>query len=175
MDFREGNPHRLYSCTLFHSSCFADDEDKKVTRDDSIRMVKEGYKQTLIDKQVPATFANDNQEKFSADILRMKEIALKTPDEGIIAVLEGMKKRPDRCILLKDDIIPFLLIAGKKDNLIPLEVSQKVVSAGSNVKLEVLEESGHMGFIEEKEKSLRILDDFFKNVLPDQKSHVKDL
>ncbi len=162
--FRESHQDRLYSCTLFHSGCFADDADKIAKRDEDVRMVEEGNKQILIERHVPLTFAKENQDSFAADIFRLKEMALKTPDEGIIAVLNGMKKRHDRCILLKDELIPFLIIAGKKDNFIPLEVSRKIASMGSNIKLEVLENSGHIGFIEEKEESLQILDNFFKNI-----------
>lgn len=162
--FRENYQHRLYSFTLFHSTCLADDDEKRAKRDDDIKMVSEGNKQFLVERHVPMTFAVENQEQFSDDILRIKEIAMKTPDQGIIAVLCGMKRRPDRCILLRDELIPFLIIAGGKDNFIPLELSQRIASMGSNLKLEVLENSGHMGFIEESERSLQILDDFFRSI-----------
>ena len=99
---------------------------------------------------------------FSGEIERAKEIASRTPDEGIYSILNGMKERPDRCELLRDDKIPLLIIAGKKDNYIPYEVVQKIQRMATNLEVLDLENSGHMGFIEEREKSVKLLSKFFE-------------
>ncbi len=162
--FRESHQDRLLSYVLFHSSCFADNEEKQHSRDEDIKRVKDGRKKEIVEHHVPKTFAPDNIPDFTAEISRLKKIAMESPDEGIIAILQGMKKRPDRCALLKDDIVPLLVITGRKDNFIPVEISHKIESMGASIDLAILERSGHMGFIEEKERSAEILRNFFKEV-----------
>jgi pimeloyl-ACP methyl ester carboxylesterase len=94
------------------------------------------------------------------------EIAKKIPDSGIIAMLRGMMLRPDRKELLEEGTLPVLWIFGKGDRYISYEKITQAVRPSANVKREVLEHSGHMGFIEEKERSLRILADFADTLRP---------
>ncbi len=162
MAFRENHQERLFSYTLFHSTCFADNQEKKENRNREIEMIKEGKKELIVNTNIPKGFANDNHEKFSSEIENAKSIARTNSNEGIIALLKGMKKRIDRCALLKDDKIPLLLISGEKDNHIPVEVMQSIANMGANVEISFLPESGHMGFIEEPERSLEILTGFFR-------------
>ena len=73
-----------------------------------------------------------------------------------------MKGRPNRCSLLIDEKVPFLIIAGKKDNYIPYEMIETIKQIGTNLEVKILENSGHMGFVEEPEESCRILSDFVR-------------
>ncbi|MCK4699361.1 MAG: alpha/beta hydrolase, partial [Bacteroidales bacterium] len=77
--------------------------------------------------------------------------------EGIVAVLNGMINRPDRSDILTGTSLPFLWILGKKDNYIPYEVIVKKVEMPKHGKLITLKNSGHMGFVEEKKKSLNAI------------------
>jgi pimeloyl-ACP methyl ester carboxylesterase len=161
MAFREVFHQYLCSFVLFHSTCFADTPEKVENRNREIELVKNGKKEALINVNIPRGFASDNLERLKDQLEWAKEIASRTEGEGIISLLNGMKGRPDRCELLKDDIVPMMLIAGMKDNYIPFEAMQKIKKLGANVHLETLENSGHMGFIEETEKSAGILKSFF--------------
>ena len=150
------------SCVLFHSSCFADTEEKKANRNREIDLVREGKKNVLVNTNIPMAFADDNLEEFSEELERAKSIAADTDEDGIIANLNGMKSRPDRCHLFNRGNIPYLLIAGKKDNYIPFDAARKMADSGKHIELAVLENSGHMGFIEEREKASGILREFFE-------------
>jgi len=57
-------------------------------------------------------------------------------------------------------MVPMLWILGAHDNHIPCEEMKKRVTLSSDSELVVLENSGHMGFIEEEEKSANLLIDF---------------
>ncbi len=162
--FREAHPEMLYSYTLFHSTCFADSEEKKVSRGREIELVKQGKKQLIVNINIPKSFANDNHKRLSADIERAMHIAALTPGNGIIALLNGMMERPDRCRLLKENQIPLLIIGGKKDNYIPFSKLEELQVMGSDVKLVPLENSGHMGFIEEPAKAAAVLHDFISHI-----------
>ncbi|MFW6104150.1 MAG: alpha/beta fold hydrolase [Bacteroidota bacterium] len=93
---------------------------------------------------------------------RAQGFALKAPEEGIIANLKGMMKRPDRSSLVKHTEKPFLLIAGKKDNFIDYDTVIPKIELPGKGELVALEHSGHIGFIEEKQKSLDVIKAFIK-------------
>ena len=105
-----------------------------------------------------------NHEKFADSIELAKRIALSTPDEGIILALEGMKVRPDRTDVLASSTDPVLIIAGRQDNYIPFEVYEKHFDLASDTEVLILENSGHMGFVEEKELALSGIRDFLSRI-----------
>ncbi len=94
----------------------------------------------------------DNVYLMPGEVEKARCIALESSDQGIIALLHGMKARPDRTAVLKDPSLPLLLIGGMKDNYIPAEVFEKLVALAPHAQVLRLKESGHMGFIEEPEK-----------------------
>lgn len=160
--YRENYQDKLLSCVLFHSTCFADTPEKKVNRDREIKLILEGKKELIVNTNIPKAFADDNLEIMADKVEYAKKIALGNPDNGIISLLKGMRSRPERCTLFLDEKVPLLLIAGKKDNYIPFELMEKINNLGTNIELKVLENSGHMGFMEEPGKSAEILSTFFQ-------------
>jgi pimeloyl-ACP methyl ester carboxylesterase len=162
--FEDFYPETTIGFVLFHSHGLKDPEDKKINRNREIELVKAGKKQQFININIPNAFASDHLEEFADQIDRARRIALATPDEGIIQALEGMKIRPDRRDVLKASTDPVLIIAGKKDNYIPWEVYEEHFNLASQTDVIILENSGHMGFIEEKEKSLEGIRQFLNKI-----------
>lgn len=145
---------------LFHSTPFGDTEEKKANRDREIDIVKQGRQQVLFTTNVPKGFANDNLSHLENKVKWAIEVATKTKPEGIIALLEGLKARPDRQQLLKSTTRPILYILGKKDNYIPFDVMYSVAQRSINGEILTLKNSGHMGFIEEQGICLEALASF---------------
>lgn len=160
--YREKYYEKLYSCVLFHSTCYSDTPEKKENRKREINLITEGKKELIINTNIPRAFADDNLDILREEVEFAKKIGRENPDQGIISLLNGMRSRPERCPLLIDDKIPLLLIAGQKDNYIPMEVMEKMLGLGTNVELKILKNSGHMGFMEEPGVSGNILMDFYK-------------
>jgi pimeloyl-ACP methyl ester carboxylesterase len=152
--FEDFYPEVTIGFGLFHSHALADPEEKKSDRDREIALVRAGKKKQFITVNVTKAFATDNHARFADKIEWAKRIALATSDEGIIHALEGMKTRPDRRDVLRNASDPLLIVAGKKDNYIPFEVYEQHFNLSPHTDILVLEDSGHMGFIEEREKSL---------------------
>ena len=152
--FLELFPECLSGLSLFHSQPLADSNEAIENRKREIKMVENGKKDLIYTVNIPKAFAADNLEKFSEQVDSAKEIARDIPGEGIIAVLNGMIDRLDRSDILVRTSLPFLLILGKKDNYIPYEAIVKKIELPKHGKLITLENSGHMGFIEEKKRSL---------------------
>ena len=90
----------------------------------------------------------------------LREQVFITEDDGIIALLNGMIERPDRNALLQQSTVPQLFILGRKDGYIPAEAAEKMVAAHPRAQVVWLENSGHMGFLEEPEACAQALLEF---------------
>jgi pimeloyl-ACP methyl ester carboxylesterase len=149
---------------LFHSQPFADTPETLEKRKREIDIVKTGKKNLMYPENVTRMFAASNLEKFAGALQKSKDIASLIPGEGIIAVLNGMMYRPSRLSYMEEGNVPCLWILGKMDNYIPCDLIQTRVKLPSNAKVVVLTNSGHLGFVEEEELSVRVLTDFVKKL-----------
>ena len=158
--FADNYAHKLLGFSFFHSSAYSDTDEKINNREREITLVKQGKKDLLFNTNIPKIFADENLIKFSPVIEKIKKNALQITDEGIIATLKGMMQRPDRTNVLRNTKVPVLYFIGAKDNFIPVPVALKQAELSNKIKAVVLQNSGHMGFIEEKDKSVRELSVF---------------
>lgn len=153
-------PGRLNGFALFHSHPFADSEQVREKRQGEIDLVRQGRQKEIFDVNVPKLFADDNLQAFSPQVEWVRGIAESTPGEGIIANLRGMMERPDRSGLVEDTSKSFRMLAGKKDKYINYQTVVPRIPIPENGRLITLENSGHLGFIEEKARSVKIFRDF---------------
>jgi len=160
MAFASLYSERLDGYVLFHSTCFADTQEKKVNRNREISLVLCGRKRQIINVNIPKAFADENIGKLDEKVKRAQEIAYQNEDPGIVALLRGMKNRADHSLTLSDSSLPLMLIGGMKDNYIPFEVFEKLGAMAPHAYVLKLGESGHMGFVEEPETSSRALIEF---------------
>lgn len=144
----------LESFCLFHSSPNADTEEKKANRKREIELIIQGKKEQICKASIPNTFSNRNLDKFAHEVERVTLIACKTPDHGIIAALEAMMNRPDRNHILKALNMPKVSIIGKDDNFIPMKAAREIARKNDLTPF-VLQTSGHMGFIEQRQECLK--------------------
>lgn len=153
-------PQFVNGIGLFHSTPAADSEEKKLARDKNIHFVNQFGADKFTKVLIPNLFANSlNQEQINSAL----NIAQSSTKEGIINALTAMKNRPDRTSLLKSSSLPNLIIAGKNDTLIPYQSLITLASQMPMVQLNILNNSGHMGFSEETELSLNILSHYLNN------------
>lgn len=164
--FLELFPEYLSGYCLFHSHPFPDSPEAIEKRLREIAIVKAGKKELMYPENVTRMFATSNLPGCQEALQRSKEIASRIPGEGIIAVLNGMMKRPSRLLLMEKGKIPCLWILGSMDNYIPCEQTLTRVNLPPNAKAVILENSGHIGFIEETDRSVMIIKDFVLNFLP---------
>ncbi|TDW45982.1 pimeloyl-ACP methyl ester carboxylesterase [Flavobacterium sp. 270] len=157
--YAELYPDNIEKLVLLNSSSKEDSAEKKLNRTRAIKAVKQNYV-NFVSLAIGNLFSENNRTRLADDIEKVKEQALKTPLQGIVASLEGMKIRKDREALLKKDLFPVLLILGKKDPVLNYEESLSQIE-NTTVKL-VSFEDGHMSQIENKEELKPVLLDFIK-------------
>ncbi len=155
---------RLEGFGLFHSTAGADTEEKKAARRKSIDFIKKNGADAFLDTQPAHLFAAQTQENNPTLITLFRKSYTQFTSAALIAYYEAMMARPDRTAVLKESKVPVLFVLGESDNLIPLEptLQQAAMPAISTVK--VLSNSGHMGMLEEPEKTNQVLEDFLSDI-----------
>lgn len=158
--FAELYPQKLQKLVLLNSTSKEDSPEKKLNRTRAIKAVKQNYV-NFVSLAIANLFSENNRTRLANEIEKVKTEALKTPLQGIVASLEGMKIRKDRESLLKQNLFPVLLILGKKDPVLNYDES---ISQIKNTTAELVSfEDGHMSQIENKEELKKALLDFFNN------------
>lgn len=143
--FMEAYQDYVKGFCLMNSTALEDNDERKANRDRAIEAVKKNHK-TFVNMSIANLFAPDNRERFANEIELVKQEALQTPVQGIIAALEGMKIRPNREFILENTKFKILLILGRKDPV--LEYNTLINrSYSSNVEIAVFPD-GHMSHIE---------------------------
>lgn len=148
---------RLDSITLLSSFANADSKEKCDRRRREIELVKAG-KKSMMARLVPhAGFAPQNVKRLKDSVEDMEELIMITEDEGVIAILGGMIERKDRDEQLRQSSVPHMFILGRHDYYIPMEQAEEIERTHPEARIVWLEESGHMGFIEEPEKCAKAI------------------
>jgi pimeloyl-ACP methyl ester carboxylesterase len=153
-------PEKVERFVLFHSSVYADTDEKKKNRLREIEFIENGKLELIVNTNLPNTFATENLDKFSNEIDILKQHAKTHNPKGVCAILRGMMERPDGQELVKNFAKPMLFIFGEKDNYIPVEVAKKMLMLNPEINVKWLSDSGHMGFVEEQEFSTGFLLNF---------------
>jgi pimeloyl-ACP methyl ester carboxylesterase len=154
-------PENVRGLILMNSTSKADSDERKANRNRAIKAVKKDYT-TFIRLSIANLFSPDNRERLIDEIEKVKTEALKTPLQGVVASLEGMKIRKDREVLLHLTPYPKMLILGKNDPVLNYEDSLDQIEDAA-VKL-VTFPDGHMSHIENKDELKTVLLEFFKGV-----------
>ncbi len=160
--FAERYPERLDGVVLLSSTPNPDSEKKREDRLREIALVRAGKKEALAHVAPAAGFAAENRSRMQEAIEELEEQVFLTEEEGIVALLNGMRERPDRNEMLRRLPLPQLFILGKRDDYIPLEVAESLVASHPQAEVCWLENSGHMGFLEEPERVAEALLRFLK-------------
>ncbi|HAH54464.1 MAG TPA: alpha/beta hydrolase [Flavobacterium sp.] len=159
--FAELYPEKIRGLVLLNSTSKADSEERKDNRNRAIKAVKKDYT-TFVRLSITNLFSEENREILTDEIEKVKIEALKTPLQGIVASLEGMKNRKDREVLLHLSPYPKMLILGEKDPVLIYETALEQIK-NTAVKF-VTFPDGHMSHIENREELKDVLLGFFKSV-----------
>lgn len=159
--FAELYADNVKGIVLLNSTSRADSDERKTNRDRAIKAVKQNYT-NFVRLSIANLFSENNRERLTQEIENVKIEALKTPLQGIVASLEGMKIRKDREVILHFAAYPILLVLGRNDPVLNYEESIEQIE-GTAVKLLTFPD-GHMSAIENKDDLKNSLLAFFKSI-----------
>lgn len=159
LQFAAENEVLLEGLVLFHSHANADTDEAKENRRRTINIVNQN-RAGFIKQFIPDLFDPKHVEKYTVQIQKLQDTAALMTPEAIIAALSGMRDRPSQLQYLLLSEIPVLFIIGKQDSRMPYNqvMAQAVIPSHSEILL--LEDVGHMGYIEAPGKTMQVLKHF---------------
>ncbi len=152
--------NRIKGIGLIHSTAFADDEEKKHSRNKALAFIKKQGAEKFVSSFVPPLFTPSNRLLFEKEIENAVAQAMQSSQAGLIAFTQAMRDRKARISVLEEYKGPKLLIAGTEDGAVKIESSRLQTHAFSTYY--ELEGVGHMGQVERKTEVIEILQRFFR-------------
>ena len=156
--------NHLNAFGLFHSSAFADSNEKIAARRKSIENINQHGAFEFLKTAIPNLFAQQNRDDRPELIDEQLASLHNFLPEALVSYYEAMIQRPDRTDVLLKATIPVLFILGKYDTAIPLEDGLKQCHLPEKSYFHILYQSGHMGMLEEPENCNQFLNNFLLNV-----------
>lgn len=156
-------PNHVSALGLFHSTAFADSEEKKATRWKGIDFIRQHGSFEFLRTTSPNLFSGNTKAKKPDEVTEFIGGLSNFSPTALVSYYEAMIKRPERTEVLKDSHLPILFIMGEHDMAVPLQDSLKLCYLPEKAYIHILHESGHMGMLEESEKSNWILDNFLSD------------
>lgn len=158
--FAETYSSTLKGLGLFHSTAFADTDEKRINRDKTIKFLEDFGVAIFAQSFVPPLFNEESRSKYAEEIANITKVAKNTDPLAVIETTKAMRDRKDRSALLAQLEIPVLYIIGKEDGAVPFEMSMQQCGLPKNSVVHILENCGHMGMVEKKIETIKAIDGF---------------
>ena len=162
--FAEKFPDYLKSLTLFFSTYFPDDAEKKEQRIKSYRIIKDAFAH-YARAGVPNLFNPNERDVLEGKIETALEVALSTNNLGALACVKGMVERTDKKHILETLECKILVFAGKHDNAVKTDITINNLPDRTNIKSYVLD-CGHNGHWEKPSICAEIINTELLHHLP---------
>ncbi len=150
-------PENLEGLGLIHSSIYADNEEKKQNRLREIEIIKQGKLNIVVANMLPNLIAEQNKPVVEKTLNLLVERAKGFDPNGVIAVLNGMRLRPEHKI---DAALPTLLVGSDSDNFISVEAYNKMAQENPSIQFEMILGCGHASFLEKPGECSEIVQSF---------------
>lgn len=146
--YAEKYPKYLAGLGLFHSTAFADSEEKKSTRDRTVKFLEKHGSPKFIESFIPNMYNEQFKKRNAVYINKQLEDNKKLPAKALILATKAMKQRPDRTKVLKTLEVPILKVIGKQDAFIPFKDNLAQISMIKRPYIVIIDHIAHAGMME---------------------------
>lgn len=160
----EKYPNLVSAFGLFHSSAYADSDEKKVVRRKGIEFISQHGAFEFLKTSTPNLFSPNSKEQIPDSIEQLINSGHNFSPTALVSYYEAMMQRPDRTEILRKAAVPVLFIMGEYDNAIPLQDGLEQCHLPEKSYIHILRKSGHMGMLEEKDRCNEILEKFLLEI-----------
>ena len=155
----EKNPEMIRGLCLLNSTATSDDNSRKKLRERANKMAQINLP-NIVRMSFINLFSEKSKEIFNSEIELALSEALQTSLQGYSACQEGMRIRPNRLSVLKNNHFKKLFILGEKDPVLP--VNKGIKEAEETQSKTVVLSGGHMSHIENSDKLIKVLNTFIR-------------
>jgi pimeloyl-ACP methyl ester carboxylesterase len=158
--FAEKYPDQLKAFGLFHSTAYADSEEKKTARRKGIEFIQKYGSHEFLKQSIPNLFSEQFRQEHPEIPAELIERYNNFKPESLVSYSNAMMTRTDRTHVLRDSKKAVLFIIGERDNAVPLDHSLQQSHLPELCYIHILENAAHMGMFEAKDRSNDIINDF---------------
>ena len=162
----EKYPGKLNGLGLFHSSAYADSEEKKQVRQKGIDFIGEHGAFEFLKTSTPNLFSAKTRDERPELIDELLASLRNFSGDALVLYYRAMMQRPDRTAVLREAAVPVLFIMGEHDSAIPLKDMLEQSHLPGKAYIHTLHQSGHMGMLEEAVKANQILKNYILELDP---------
>ncbi|RYZ56371.1 MAG: alpha/beta hydrolase [Sphingobacteriales bacterium] len=163
--FAEKYPEMMNTICLFHSSSYADTEEKIGTRKKAIQFIKQNGSLKFLEQATPNLFSDHTKQQRPELVPEIIDRYSNFNPNSLVHYYEAMIQRPDRSEILRKIAKPVLIIAGDHDTAVPPKHSLEQSYLPELSYFQALKNSGHMGMLEEPGESNQVLGEFLNGTL----------
>jgi pimeloyl-ACP methyl ester carboxylesterase len=145
---------------LFHSTAYADSEEKKESRTKVLKFIDDNGVLAFTSNFIQPLFANPEHPAISF----VKSISIKSEDAAVKGYTIAMRDRPDLTETIKNTLKPVLLIGGESDKAIPFETLEQQAKLNVHCTFRKLHNVAHMGMFERKDECVEIVRAFLLQI-----------
>ena len=149
----EKKPQAFAGLGLFHSTAYADSDEKKQSRTKAIEFIDKNGVLAFTSNFIQPLFTNPAHP----DIQTVKRITAKSSTEAVKGYTLAMRDRPDRTHVLSSFSKPVLFIGGVKDGGIPADSIRKQATLSAKADVHILDDVAHMGMFEKPRETENIV------------------
>lgn len=158
--FAEKYPSLLTGFGLFHSTAFADNDEKKATRRKGIAFIREHGAFAFLETATPKLFSEKTKNEKPELVTELLDSLRDFSADALIAYYEAMIQRPDRTAVLKNATVPVLFIIGSDDTAIPAQDMLQQSHLPRVAAIHLLQDTGHLGMLEKPGEATNHLSNF---------------
>lgn len=163
-------PNSLSGLGLVHSHCFEDSEEKKSNRRKVIDFVEAHGIERWLPDMAESLLRSDQKPKAELLAQAFSFIESVQP-ESVIAGQRAMLEKRDRSAVLRSIRVPVWIAGGVYDSHLTFDRVLEMAIMPEQVQITKLQESGHLGMVEERELFIKELNDYLDWVRTEPKAH----
>lgn len=148
--------------SLFHSTAYADTEERKLSRNKVIEFVSRHGVTPFVESFIPPLF----YDQSNPHIHSLVKLATQTKKETLLGYVKAMRDRPDSTDVLLNFSGPILLIGGEKDAGITPEVLKNQANLNAQIDVRIIPDIAHMGMFEKEGETLMLMANFLAKASP---------
>lgn len=162
--YAENFSNEVLGLGLFHSSAYADNEERKEIRLKTARVIDQQGTAKFIKGFYPNMFTEDFKEKNIDFIEKQIERYSYFPKEALMNAQIAMRSRADKTSVLKNADYPIMILAGEKDTFVPKTAALEQIALLKNNQSTILDGVAHAGMFENPTKSAEVVTAFLSKI-----------
>lgn len=158
------HPEFVVGLGLFHSTAYADSEERKEMRLKNVAFLENHGPQAFMENFVKNLYAESFAKEHLGLLVEHIAHSSQFPLPALTAGMKAMRIRPDRRAVLEKAPYPVLFIIGLQDKAVSPDDAREQVGLPAHTQELILPEAGHMGMVEAPEKCIDAIQEYWRRI-----------